>query len=578
VKGITAIEETVLIGNYNTDPDFRVDDRVQIISKKKYDDKTVLILAVRDAIIKGLSGDDLSKPMIWVATAAKQFTAWSLMDYQISNGLITITISSAVNVDDNAFFLVAAMLPAFNPNSTLKLSETYVPYQGEAVADRNYSVLHTEQDALVTTNGTGSAPVPGLRDIYPFRRELPIITQLPSLSSWSDAALSNQAVSGFFDSNYEAKQYSNVEHTFTVPLHTNDFIEPLSGAKPMVLRPTLKTESGRGFSQVVPHMGFAIRAPQPRTVLGDNLLATVASITLYVNVATGDDSKDGLTKSTAKKTIGAALRLLPPVLRHQVSVILLETGGNLVLETMKSSLMAIPLGDGEVRSLKYYALGNLSFSNQEAGRLVISKDPEAKDRIVIDGSNFSGFGDGPTSAFFIENSKVLLAGIEFRGFMDPAVKGIDANIEFVDCKFDNNLQAGSFEQGTQVTMHDGEIALNDAGTGMVLADSMLISSGVDLTVTGSAPGVFYVAERSSNLFLQNHSNVMDAAGVFHESNVSASNVVVTAKMNSSVTCTGDFATAGKASLSMASVLSRTMKNPFIGGVETDSSSSVTTNL
>ena len=85
------------------------------------------------------------------------------------------------------FFFTGSILPAFDAQSELKLGLQYIPYQGEGVLNRDYEILHSEDDALVTTNGTGNAPVVGLTDVYPYNRELPIITMLPAQQAWNDA-------------------------------------------------------------------------------------------------------------------------------------------------------------------------------------------------------------------------------------------------------------------------------------------------------------------------------------------------------------------------------------------------------
>ena len=122
---------------------------------------------------------------------------------------------------------------------------------------------------------------------------------------------------------------------------------------------------------------------------------------------------------TAKLTITAAANTLPPVLRHPCTIQLITTGVPYTISTISPTLQVIALGDGVIRSAKWYALANLAFSIQEEGRIVITSTAGATAPIVIDATGWAGFGDGPTSAFFVNNSRVLFNNIQFQGFTNP---------------------------------------------------------------------------------------------------------------------------------------------------------------
>lgn len=571
VKAVTAIEETVLAGTV-VDVTLRPDPRVAVVSVKNYaGDHNAVVLATTGGLLTGIAGDDVNK-LIWVRDNFGNFNAMQVSSVVFANGFVTITVPATVNLEVQPFFVVAALAPAFTPSSTLTLVESYVPYQGEGRTGRDYELVHTEDVALITTNGTGAAPVPGLKDIYPYNRELPVATTLPAQIAWSDATLLNQPVAGLLDSNFVAKSSQNVEHTFEVPLHTNDFIEPISDNKRKSFR--LSVESGsRGFAKAVPHLGFAINPVTPKVAVGTGVTSTASAVTLFVNNVTGNDNNDGQSTSTAFRTIGAALESLPSVLRHPCSVQLIPTGQPYAISSLRSSLKVAALGDGVIRSSKYYALGLLCFTIQEAGRLVITAQAGTSGQVSIDATGFTGFGDGPTAAFFIENSRVIFNQIEFKGFSDPAIKGLDADVQFVNCAFTNNLQAASFEQGSTIVVEGGTVTLGAAGTGFVLSQSDLDASGVTLAVSsGATPGVFFVAERGSSLSL-------DAHAPAQESNITATTIVARAALNSSIVVTPAFTTQGQAAISQNSVLSRTVSvTPFVGGVLQDPSSNVTTSL
>jgi len=571
VKGATLIEETCLIGVTGSDPNFRCDSRVQAVSVTNSGTLNTVVLAGNNAILRAISGDDAIK-LVWVQDSNGNYNAVQLLSVSFQQGIVVITAPPSVNLTVQNWFCVAAILPAFDPSCTLILSETYVPYQGEGTSGRDYEVEHSEENALVTTNGTGRAPIVGLVDVYPFNRELPLVTMLPSQVSWNDATLNNEATASFFDSNYVAKQFGNVQDTFEVPLHTNDFIQPLYGNKRRNIR--LLTPSGaRGFASALPHVGFAIAPLTPRTVLGQNLFATIAPITLYVNNVSGSDSNDGLTAATAKLTIQGALEVIPPVLSFPVSIILAQTGVAFSMQQLASSLAVAALGDGVIRPIKYYALGVLGYTIQGSGRLVISGDPNASTRVLIDATGFSGFGDGPTSAFFIDNTRCIFQNLEFKNFPGSALYGEDSDVSIINCKFNDCLISGSWNQGCILVMDSGEIELGNACTGHVLSGSEMTAASVTLTVDpGTSPNFFFVAERNSSLTLQTHPTSQ-------ENNVTASTPVAQATIQSNIVCSSDFASGGAASISVNSSLEIAVAQPpFAGGVTSDSSSNVVTNV
>lgn len=580
VKGAVQIEETVLFGNYTGDSNFPVDQKRIFVESVNYNsttDANTIVLGSDQCIIKGISGDD-TKRLIWVLDSSGNLVAQSVTSVNSTNGTLTITVpgnnGSIVLAGANAqpFLFCGSILPAFGTNSKLTMELEYIPYQGEGVINRDYEILHSEDNALITTNGTGAAPIIGLADVYPYNRELPITTMLPSQPDWLDETLANDPVATFFDSNYVAMRQNNVEHTFNAPLHTNDFIPPINKD----LRKTVRfiSAGGRGFTQATPHLGFAIDPPTPRTVLGQNLQSTQASILLYVDNVNGSDDNTGLTLTSAKRTISSAVQELPPVLRHPCTVILRNTNAPYQLTQLQSSLEVIALGDGDIRATKQYALSNLSRVIQDEGRLVISREPAATSTVVIDATGFAGFGDGPTSAFYIENSRVILNGLEFKGFTNPAITAYSSDIDFVDCVWTNNVQAGAYVGCDSVILDRGSTAIPLSGTGHVLSQSNLTSSGHGLVVNGAAAGAFYVGTRNSTMALKQHST-----GSLDETSVAATTVVVDAQLNSSVTVDATFQTNGSANLGTNSVLLRTVSvEPFVGGVVSDASSNVITQV
>lgn len=567
VKGVTAIEETVLLGPAISN-DILGDPRFTVASSKYVGTSTVLVVYVANAKLRGFGGTDYS-PLVWVKDPSGKFSAKDCT-VEVFGGLATITVPNA-NLTATQWFMVASILPSPAIQSRLTLTSTYVPYQGEGVEGRNYTLVYSSDEAWITTNGTGAAPVVGLQDVFPFNRQFPISPTLPALPNWSDADLKNQALGAEVDANFIAKRFNNVQHTLSTNLHTNDFIQPLHGFLRRKIRMSNKA-GRRGFTRALPHVGFAIAKPKPRSVLGDNLQSTVTAVTLYVNNVTGNDGNDGLLKTTAKKTIHGAISTLPPVLRHPVSIILVDTGvAYTVKDLQRLDFTQALLGDGETRAARYYCLGHLAFTMQESARITIGRETTTGERILLDASGFTGFGDGPVFAFLVSDSRVILHGLEFKGFTTAAVKAIDSDVEFLDCSVAENLTSVSAEQGSLITFNRGTLALGAENIGIILANSSLHVSGVTLKVLpGGTPGSFFVAERGSSVTLQDHNAVLEPT---REVGVTASHVVALIQTGSTLTCEPTWISNGKCKLQTNSTLVRSVGlSPFRGGLDKDASS------
>ncbi len=596
VKGVTEVEETVLFGNYSG-PSFTVDQRV-VVASNVYNgatpNTTTVVLAAQQPTIstlstgcslKGISGDDTGNRFVWVsdnATPSPNFTAIAIpaANITINTGVVTLVIPG--NLSSSQFFFVGSILPAFDPLSKLIVETHYVPYQGEGVLNRDYEFLHAEDNALITTNGTGTAPIVGLKDIYPYNRELPITVTMPAQPGWSDATLANAPLETFFDSNYVAMRVNNVEHTFLAPMHTNDFIPPVDRDIRKSIRFVAAATGGRGFATAVPHLGFAIAPPETRSVVGHNLQATTAPITLYVNNVTGNDGNTGLSLGTAKLTILSAMNELPPILSFPCIIELADTGVAYSITNIQSigGLEEITLGDGVSESLFAFALANLSRVVQGEGRLVISIQSGATDQAVIDATGFAGTGTGPTYAFYTDTSRVIFNGILFKGFQGTAIKGRNADIQFVNCSWQDNLQAGSFEEACGVVIDGGTITMSNSslgqmvGTGGTSISATSVNLAIDPLATATAP--FFVVERSSSLTLQTHGITGTQETNFPA--VPPFAVVAQAELNSNIEVTADFVTQGSCVLEAQSVLAQTATTSFLGGVVKDATSSTVTQL
>jgi hypothetical protein len=293
---------------------------------------------------------------------------------------------------------------------------------------------------------------------------------------------------------------------------------------------------------------------------------------LYVNNVYGDDSNDGLSRTTPKKSIQGAVGALPPVLRHPCAVFLIETNVPYSIDAMKKNMKTIYLGDGDVQQIKHYAIEGLSHTIQEEGRLFIGRDPSnTTDYITITAEGFAGFGDGPTSAFVVTDTRVVFSGVRFQKFLNASVYIMDSNVDFVDCVWDNNFIGVSITDGSSVVVSRSNLILGSSGTGFILSESSMTNSDLTLSVSG-IPNSAFVCERSANLTLMKHD-------LTHENGVVSSTPIVLVKLNSNLVCSQDFTSAGKATLVSNSTMTRTVSvNPFAGGISTDVSSVVATDV
>ena len=595
VKGITAIEEVVVVGNkvsfvtnivpstpFNSlIPDARL--KVSPVTYDSANKRSTFMVYGDGAKLKGFSGQDNGQAIVWVYQGTDQsFTPYPAL-VEFYEGVALIQPTQQVDLRGQQWFLFASVAPVLPASASLRLQMTYLPYQGEGVEGRSYTVLYTPKEALVTTNGTGAAPVVGLHDVYPFNREYPIAAALPRLTHWSDSDLRNTPLIGSVDSNFVGKQFQNVEHTFSVKLFTNDFIAPLQGNQRKKIK-LLTVNGRRGFTKALPHVGFAIPLPQTPSAIGNNLQATTGPATIFVNNVTGSDIADGMTLDTAKYSVKAALDSIPPVIRFPVSIVLVDTGKAFTLADFAVGLFEQALvGDGQTRAATYYSLGSIAFSMQESARITIGRATKTGDRIVIDGGNVVGnsampfAASNPVMAFFVANSRVIFNGIQFKGFQGAAVMASNSDVEFLDCSLAENVLGVSADQNSIITFNGGEVRLGDGCLGADVTQSGVTVDGTILTVTGGTPSAFFQIELNSSMNLMNHNGLLASTG--SENGIVASTLVAVAKTNSVIVSHPTWVSQGSVKLSANSTLERsTAINPFQGGIVADPSSCIVADL
>jgi len=519
VRGAVAIEETMIIGSgtiaatpLTADLAVAQDRRVTLIPPAS--GSTVYTPGVGSTIIgylrggrlRGISGNDSGDQtgMVWVMLGTSDQFVPTPCSISISVASFTLTVPGT-DLTNAPWFVVASFLPALSGASgnaaVAYFSSTYVPYQGEGVAGRTYRVVATGEEALVTTNGTGQAPIPGVQDVFPYDRQLPVATTLPTLSSWSDTDLANTPLGGDFDTNYDTKRGHNVEATFSTPLRTNDFVPPLQRAVQRNLR--LGAPTGKGFSQITPHVGFAITSPIPESGMGLTY-STTAPLSLYVDNVAGAWYNDGLTPETPLPTISSALALLPPILMHPVSILLKGNTQAYNLSDLAETDFAYASSEGGV-----YCMGLIANAMQGAGMITIGctvPPGVGVTPVVINGTGIAQAGGNVNDsawagsgaqfvAFLIQSGHVVFNNISFtastaRGSYPAfwaalgAVRVERAEVDFQNCSIIDPYTFGvTAWSGASVTWTNGLISLAPGEIGIMGSESSISASGAALTVT-----------------------------------------------------------------------------------------------
>ena len=183
---------------------------------------------------------------------------------------------------------------------------------------------------------------------------------------------------------------------------------------------------------------------------------------LYVDGINGDDADDGLSPTTAKRTIQAAINEIPRVLTDAVTV---------------------HVADGT------YSEEVVLNRRQRQGLhgISIEGNPGSPQSVVFDGLGELGFG------LFITESLIQIKGITFSNFIDAAVQviGVSLNAAFSDCRFTNNVGDAALysEDSQEVTIRDCEF-LNNSSAISTHNTSVFITGSCTITGnTGRAVGV-----------------------------------------------------------------------------------------
>ena len=182
---------------------------------------------------------------------------------------------------------------------------------------------------------------------------------------------------------------------------------------------------------------------------------------LYVDGINGDDADDGLSPTTAKRTIQAAINEIPRVLTDAVTVHIAD--GTYSEEVV--------LDRRQHRGLHWIS---------------IEGNPGSPQSVVFDGLGVLDFG------LFILDSLVQIKGITFSNFIDAAVPviGVSLDVTFSDCRFTNNVGDGALysENSQEVIIRDCEF-LNNSSAISAHNSSVFIEGYCVISNNGPDPAV-----------------------------------------------------------------------------------------
>ncbi len=182
---------------------------------------------------------------------------------------------------------------------------------------------------------------------------------------------------------------------------------------------------------------------------------------LYVDGTSGVDGNDGLSPTTAKRTIQAAINEIPRVLTDAVTV---------------------HIADGT------YSEEVVLNRRQRQGLhwISIEGNPGSPQSVVFDGLGVLDLG------LFIHDSLVQIKGITFSDFIDAAVQVIGASLgaTFSDCRFTNNVGDGALysENSQEVVIRDCEF-LNNSTAISAHNSSVFIEGNCVISNNGPRPAV-----------------------------------------------------------------------------------------
>lgn len=203
--------------------------------------------------------------------------------------------------------------------------------------------------------------------------------------------------------------------------------------------------------------GFQQLLPDKKLINVDLLGQTSGTVdfTIYVNGATGDDANNGLTPGKAKKTIQAAVDVLPERLFCNVTI---KVADGIYREQV--NVLGISVIDGK----KLYITGDEVWTPTSVG------DPTVRvtgtdDDITPVRSRSTGF------------SVVNCYGVEIKGFqINHTTKGgiltTDSNVTFRNCKVTDNQFGFYFAANTRGNLYDST-ASNNTMYGVFIVQSFI---------------------------------------------------------------------------------------------------------
>lgn len=326
-----------------------------------------------------------------------------------------------LTIDEVAYALIedvivlAQMTYCPQPTDKYVVTYDYIPYQGEGNTLESYSLKYLDQKAVVTTFGTGRRLVPGIQDVTALNPKLPVASVLPSLSGWQDSDLKNNKISVGSQTNNMNQPLDTIsDFLLTTPLNgnTSPFGNLLSLSAEGFNSLAPRGATNRGFSRNIVHFSFAVETP----VMFDNqasLDKTHSNITLWVNSLIGDDNNPGVIMERPKKTLQSALNALPPVLDHEVTI-LLDGDTSLTSQAYATLPIADVVPYGKPSLSRLSALGIIDVKTQGAGKLILRKNTNTNNLATLKAGDQVLPLDGGLCCLLIISGEVELYDIRFE--------------------------------------------------------------------------------------------------------------------------------------------------------------------
>jgi len=420
--------------------------------------------------------------------------------------LLHINIPQITLLQVEDVLVLAQTTSLLTPDSTTLLSYTYVPYQGEGDAEDTYTLTYLNDQAQVTTFGTGTQVIPGLLSTSSVNPMFPIASSLPAVTGWKDSDLTSSKfeVSGSY-SGLGNPVYSTTDFLQTTPVASMSgnlkHLLNISSDNTPALSP--RSEGLRGFTKNIVSFAYVIDEPQVVPSYRQLDLSTSKDLVYWVDVLTGDDSNSGLTREAPRKSIQSLINSLPAVIHNAITI---NVNGLTTISTdvIPSINLSSVTPYGSPRSGHVYSLLHTSFNTQGDGVVIIQKDPTTNTSASIVIPEGTPFVDYPIYGWLHTNGNLVI-----KGFSNTSVDSIilaaypGTTVSIEECAFDGGeIQILSY--GANVSVASSSLSnptkhaiLATSGGSVTLGEKMVVNKSSSLW--DGTHYEFFVAEKNSSI-------------------------------------------------------------------------------